>query len=119
MSFESPQKPINPEKGAKLFEKMRAALSGDASGPNISMDGVEIFQGGTERPPEEVESDSSTAIPSIESQIKSGGWKVDWDREQERKADEQYGDGQDLVEQMKEAERLADERRKRDAAPSN
>ncbi|MDD5165416.1 MAG: hypothetical protein PHG25_02670 [Candidatus Pacebacteria bacterium] len=119
MTFESAPKPLDPERGTKLFEQMRAALKGDSAGPNISVDGVEIFQGGTERPPEEVETESTVPIPSIASQLKSGGWKADWDRVQEEKNDQRYGDGQDLVKQMKEDERLADERRKRDAAPLN
>ncbi len=119
MTFESAPKPLDPEKGKKKFEEMRAALSGNSSGPNISVDGVEIFQGGTERPPAEVVEDSVVEIPSISSQLKSGGWKADWDREQEQKEDARYGNGHDRAQQVKEDERLADERRKRDAAPLN
>ncbi|MES2314313.1 MAG: hypothetical protein V4524_00020 [Patescibacteria group bacterium] len=102
-SLESAPKPLDPEKGSKLFEKMRADLNGDASKPIVS-DGIEIFQGGIEEPVEVVDSEAVTETDAMSSiqhasgPLQARGWQAEWEREQERKEDE---------------------RRKRDAAPLN
>ncbi|HTK33449.1 MAG TPA: hypothetical protein VL335_02815 [Candidatus Paceibacterota bacterium] len=119
-SFESEPKPLNPEKGPELFKKMREAINHNPDEPVVSVDGVDIYQG--IEAPDESEALPETAPdarPHDTGPLKAGGWQAAWQRDQQEKNDKLYGDGQDVVAQMKKAERLADEERKRNSTSSN